>query len=197
MRQLVLVVMAALWSGSMSLAIAQNDTANPGDTGERLIAVNTEPSDEAVDSQDAESGSETKESEAKDRQDGKASDDDSKEAPEVATNIEGKLVRTNMPFSHTPGKTALEKANYERRRNGVGALKPDPALQKLALKKARIAASRRYKNHIGGSLGRARAEGVGHTQGRFLSCCLDMHATYGGAAMVKGADGWYCCLLVR
>ena len=102
-----------------------------------------------------------------------------------------------MPFSYTPGETALEKANHERRKNGVGNLIPDPALQALALQKARIAASRRFKNHIGGSLGGARAEGVGHTQGRFLSCCLDMHATYGGAAMVQGADGWYCCLLVR
>lgn len=115
----------------------------------------------------------------------------------TATNIEGNLVRSNMPFSHTPGATALDKANHERQRNGVGALIPDPQLQSLALHKARIAASRGYKNHVGGSLGGARAEGVGHTQGRFLSCCLDMHATYGGAAMVQGADGWYCCLLVR
>jgi hypothetical protein len=117
--------------------------------------------------------------------------------PAMASNIVGNLVRSGMPFSHTPGESALEKANYERRRNGVGDLIPDPQLQELALQKATIAAQRRYKNHIGGSLGGARAEGVGHTQGRFLSCCLDMHATYGGAAMVQGADGWYCCLLVR
>lgn len=115
----------------------------------------------------------------------------------VAKNIVGKLVRSNLPFSHTPGSTALEKANYERKRNRQGPLKPDPALQALALKKAKIAAKRGYKNHIGGSLGNARAEGVGHTQGRFLTCCLDMPARYGGAAMVKGRDGWYCCLLVR
>lgn len=115
----------------------------------------------------------------------------------IAKNIDGTLVRNGLPFSHTPGETALEKANYERRKNGVGDLIPDPELQALALQKARIAASRRFKNHIGGSLGGARAEGVGHTQGRFLSCCLDMPATYGGAAMVQGADGWYCCLLVR
>ncbi|HBJ35630.1 MAG TPA: hypothetical protein DDZ51_12975 [Planctomycetaceae bacterium] len=112
-------------------------------------------------------------------------------------NIEGTLTASGQPFSHTPGETALEKANYERRKNGVGNLIPDPALQQLALEKARIAAARGHKNHIGGSLGGARAEGVGHTQGRFLSCCLDMHATYGGAAMVQGRDGWYCCLLVR
>jgi hypothetical protein len=115
----------------------------------------------------------------------------------VATNIVGNLVRSNQPFSYTPGETALDKANHERRRNGVGNLIPDPRLQQLALQKAQIAASRGYKNHIGGSLGGARAEGVGHTNGRFLSCCLDMPATYGGAAMVQGRDGWYCCLLVR
>jgi hypothetical protein len=115
----------------------------------------------------------------------------------IARNIDGNLTMSGLPFSHTPGDTALEKANYERRKNGVGNLIPDPALQQLALEKARIAAARGHKNHIGGSLGGARAEGVGHTQGRFLSCCLDMHATYGGAAMVQGRDGWYCCLLVR
>lgn len=118
-------------------------------------------------------------------------------AAKPVTNIVGKLVRTNLPFSHTPGATALEKANYERKRNGQGALKADAGLQALALKKAKIAAERGYKNHIGGSLGNAKAEGVGHTQGRFLTCCLDMPAKYGGAAMVKGRDGWYCCLLVR
>lgn len=115
----------------------------------------------------------------------------------VARNIEGNLTVSGQPFSHSPGETALDKANHERRRNGVGNLIPDPALQQLALQKARAAAARGHKNHIGGSLGGARAEGVGHTQGRFLSCCLDMHATYGGAAMVQGRDGWYCCLLVR
>jgi len=115
----------------------------------------------------------------------------------AATNIVGNLVNSGQPFSHTPGATALDKANYERRKNGVGNLIPDPQLQQLALEKARIAAARGNKNHIGGSLGGARAEGVGHTNGRFLSCCLDMHATYGGAAMVQGRDGWYCCLLVR
>jgi len=115
----------------------------------------------------------------------------------VASNIIGNLVPSNQPFSHTPGETALDKANYERRKNGVGNLTPDPQLQALALQKAQIAAARGHKNHIGGSLGGARAEGVGHTNGRFLSCCLDMPATYGGAAMVQGRDGWYCCLLVR
>lgn len=115
----------------------------------------------------------------------------------AAYNIEGNLVASGQPFSHTPGATALDKANHERRRNGVQALIPDPQLQRLALVKARMAAARGMKNHVGGSLGGARAEGVGHTNGRFLSCCLDMPATYGGAAMVQGRDGWYCCLLVR
>ena len=118
-------------------------------------------------------------------------------SPAVATNIVGNLVQNGLPFSHTPGETVMDKVNYERRLNGMGPLTPDPELMDLALRKATIAAQRRYKNHIGGSIGSARAEGVGHTQGRFLSCCLDMPATYGGAAMVQGTDGWYCCLLVR
>lgn len=112
-------------------------------------------------------------------------------------NIVGQLVRSGMPFSHSPGDSALAKANVERQRNGQRPLIPDPQLQQLALQKATIAAQRRHKNHVGGSLGGARCEGVGHTQGRFLSCCLDTPGTYGGAAMVQGADGWYCCLLVR
>lgn len=114
-----------------------------------------------------------------------------------ATNIVGNLVRSSLPFSHSDGATALEKANTERAKQGYGALMPDPALQELALRKATIAAQRGYKNHIGGSLGGAACEGVGHTNGRFLTCCLDERGTYGGAAMVQGRDGWYCCLLVR
>lgn len=112
-------------------------------------------------------------------------------------NIVGQLRNTGLPFSHTPGGSALAKANHERQRNGQGPLMPDPQLERLALQKATMAAQRGHKNHVGGTLGGARCEGVGHTQGRFLSCCLDTPGTYGGAAMVRGADGWYCCLLVR
>jgi hypothetical protein len=114
-----------------------------------------------------------------------------------ATNIVGQLVRSDLPFSHTPGATALQKANHERRLQGQGPLLPDPQLQQLALQKATIAAQRRHKNHIGGSQGGASCEGVAHTAGRFLACCLDKPGTHGGAAMVQGVDGWYCCLLVR
>ena len=114
-----------------------------------------------------------------------------------AANVVGQLVPSGLPFSHTPGSTALDKANHERRLKGQRPLLPDPQLQSLALQKATIAAQRRHRNHIGGSLGGAKCEGVGHTAGRFLSCCLDESGTYGGAAMVQGSDGWYCCLLVR
>ncbi|MCA9258754.1 MAG: hypothetical protein KDA61_06125 [Planctomycetales bacterium] len=114
-----------------------------------------------------------------------------------SSNIVGQLQRTNQAFSHTPGSTALDKANAERARQGQRPLLPDPNLQALALRKATMAAQRGYKNHVEGSLGGAKCEGVGWTNGRFLSCCLNEPGTYGGAAMVKGADGWYCCLLVR
>lgn len=115
----------------------------------------------------------------------------------TAGNIVGNLVPSGQSFSHSDGTTALDKANTERARKGLGALMPDAGLQALALRKATIAAQRGYKNHVGGSLGGASCEGVGHTNGRFLTCCLDQHGTYGGAAMVQGRDGWYCCLLVR
>lgn len=115
----------------------------------------------------------------------------------AARNIVGNLVRNGLPFSHTPGRTALEKANHERMLVGTGPLKPDPALQALALRKATIAAERTQKGHIGGTMGGAKCEGTATTNGMFLSCCLDEPGTYGGAAMVQGADGWYCCLLVR
>jgi hypothetical protein len=118
-------------------------------------------------------------------------------APAGSNNIVGTLTHSNLPFSHSPGSSALEKANYERQRNGQRPLIPDPQLEALALQKATIAAQRGHKNHVGGTLGGARCEGVGHTHGRFLSCCLDEPGTYGGAAMVQGRDGWYCCLLVR
>src|SRR5690606_33894627 len=78
-----------------------------------------------------------------------------------AANIVGNLVRSNRPFSHTPGATALDKANAERQRQGQRPLLPDPQLQALALRKATIAAQRGHKNHIGGSLGGAKCEGVG------------------------------------
>lgn len=100
--------------------------------------------------------------------------------------------------SQAQSVSALQKANGERQRYGMGPLAPDPQLQALALQKATVAAQRGQKGHIGGSLGGASCEGVGHTTyGRFISCCLDQPGTHGGAAMVHGRDGWYCCLLVR
>lgn len=190
----------ALGLSSVSVAFADNTTAGFNlKPGERLIAVDGVPVSGVQAGVVQQNGSQTvvQASATNGSAGGVVQATASVPTSGVARNIEGTLTMSGLPFSHTPGETALDKANYERRKNGVGNLIPDPALQQLALEKARIAAARGHKNHIGGSLGGAKAEGVGHTQGRFLSCCLDMHATYGGAAMVQGRDGWYCCLLVR
>ncbi|WP_442485317.1 hypothetical protein [Aeoliella sp. SH292] len=177
------LMLASLMLGSTTMA------ANPHgiklNPGERLVAIDGVPVDQlsakdmpAVTTAGGKEGKNT-------------------DGEPVATNIVGNLVRSGQSFSHSDGVTALDKANAERRREGQRALIPDAGLQALALRKATIAAQRGYKNHIGGSLGGAKCEGVGYTNGRFLSCCLDEPGTYGGAAMVQGRDGWYCCLLVR
>lgn len=187
MRFYIAIVLMGTLAFSFSVAEAVDISGFKLNPGERLVAVDGKPVDGATGKSVAESnGQSVVQASAM-----------SAASQRMATNIVGNLVNSGQPFSHTPGATALDKANHERRKNGVGNLIPDPQLQQLALEKARIAAARGNKNHIGGSLGGARAEGVGHTNGRFLSCCLDMHATYGGAAMVQGRDGWYCCLLVR
>lgn len=177
------LALASLMLGSTALAANSHGIKlNPG---ERLVAIDGVPVDQIPDGKmPAVTTAGGKEVQATDGE-------------PMATNIVGNLVRSGQSFSHSDGVTALDKANAERRREGQRALIPDAGLQALALRKATIAAQRGYKNHIGGSLGGAKCEGVGHTNGRFLSCCLDEPGTYGGAAMVQGRDGWYCCLLVR
>ncbi len=167
-----------------SVSMAQQNSGIKLNPGERIIAINGVPFDGGVVTAAATvtSGSVVTASSSRQIE---------------AANIVGRLVQSGQPFSHTPGATALQKANYERRLQGQGPLLPDPQLQQLALEKATIAAQRRHKNHIGGSQGGASCEGVAHTAGRFLACCLDKTGTHGGAAMVQGTDGWYCCLLVR
>jgi hypothetical protein len=187
MRFYVAIVLMGTFAFSSSVAEAVDVSGIKLNPGERLIAVDGKPVD-GVSGQSVAGSNNRSVVQVSARSAG---------GQGMAANIVGNLVNSGMPFSHTPGATALDKANHERRKNGVGNLIPDPQLQQLALQKAQIAAARGHKNHIGGSLGGARAEGVGHTNGRFLSCCLDMPATYGGAAMVQGRDGWYCCLLVR
>lgn len=175
--------LAGLMLGSS--AWAANSHGIQLNPGERLVAIDGVPVDQ-ISEDDMEEFSVVEDEDAQ-QTDGEP----------MATNIVGNLVHTGRPFSHSEGHTALDKANAERRKQGQRALIPDAGLQALALRKATIAAQRGYKNHIGGSLGGAKCEGVGHTNGRFLSCCLDESGTYGGAAMVQGRDGWYCCLLVR
>lgn len=123
---------------------------------------------------------------------------DSIPTPDPPRNIVGDLSRwAHLPFSHTPGDDALSKANYARSLEGQGPVQVDLDLHALALRKATIAAERGIKDHIGGSMGGAKCEGVGHSYGRFMTCCLNEPGTHAGAAMVQGRDGWYCCFLLR
>ncbi len=156
-----------------SPVFAQNQAGIPLNPGERLVAINNVPVAQTL------------------------------SQPRVSSG--GVVQATAILPQSQPAKasqalstSALSKANGERRRYGMRPLSPDPQLQALALRKATMAAQRGLKGHVGGSLGGASCEGVGHTtNGQFISCCLNKPGSYGGAAMVRGRDGWYCCLLVR
>lgn len=101
-------------------------------------------------------------------------------------------------FSRTPGETLLDKVNHERRREGSNPIEIiDPNLHALALKKATYAAEHSIDGHIGGDEGGAKCEGVGTSNGRFMTCCLNYRATHCGAAMVQGRNAWYCIVLIK
>jgi hypothetical protein len=104
-----------------------------------------------------------------------------------------------------PPKKALPEGlkllNVQREQRGLGPLVLDPALQAGAEVKASMAASRRIRGHLGGSLYGASKEGIGYGSSRTFRACYAYTAPAGtpvGAAIRQGADGyWYCCLLVR
>lgn len=91
--------------------------------------------------------------------------------------------------------------NTQRAARNRGPLVVDSYLQKAAEYKAALAAKRRYRGHLGGSLYGANYEGIGYgAESRFRACYLytAKAGTLCGAAIVKGTDGcYYCCLLVR
>lgn len=99
------------------------------------------------------------------------------------------------------GENALDVVNRQRAACNRGSLVIDPYLQAAAEYKASLAARRRHRGHLGGSLYGANYEGIGYgSQKRFRACYLYTapKGTRCGAAMVRGSDGlWYCCLLVR
>lgn len=74
-------------------------------------------------------------------------------------------------------------------------------VQSIAERKARIAASRSIRGHVGGSLGGARFEGVGwgtSPQMALRSCCYSGRRPVVAQAVYKGRDGYYyACRLYR
>lgn len=99
------------------------------------------------------------------------------------------------------GENALKMVNRQRAACNRGSLVIDPSLQAAAEYKAALAAKRRHRGHLGGSLYGANYEGIGYgSQKRFRACYLYTvpAGSRCGAAMVRGSDGlWYCCLLVK
>ena len=91
-----------------------------------------------------------------------------------------------------------------------GRVMQSAPLDWLAQQKANTAARLGIKNHVGGSLGGATAEGVGWAstpQRAIQRCCFSGHPlqskrgpykTRLGTAVARGNDGyWYACILVR
>ena len=94
----------------------------------------------------------------------------------------------------------LKLLNVQRQQRGLGPLVLDPALQAGAEAKASMAAQRRIRGHLGGSLYGASKEGIGYGSSRTFRACYAYTAPAGtpvGAAIRRGTDGYYyCCLLV-
>ena len=94
-----------------------------------------------------------------------------------------------QPASAT--RTASYSGNY------YSSTSPTPG---LAQQKAEQAANMGYRNHVGGSLGGAKYEGVGwsnqSSQAAISNCCYWGQRTPAQIGVSKGADGcWYACVL--
>jgi hypothetical protein len=74
-------------------------------------------------------------------------------------------------------------------------------VQCVAERKAKIAASRRIRGHVGGSMGGAKYEGVGWgttPQIALRKCCYSGRRPVVAEAVYKGRDGYYyACRLFR
>ncbi|MEQ8208895.1 MAG: CAP domain-containing protein [Lacipirellulaceae bacterium] len=91
------------------------------------------------------------------------------------------------------------RVNQIRARSGLPQLAADPQLMALAQQKAHAMASRGITGHPGGSLGTARAEGVGWSSNNQFRTCFLYSGGFraAGAATVRGPNGYHHVLLVR
>lgn len=101
-----------------------------------------------------------------------------------------------------PVANVLAALNAQRLRQGVGSLRSDPVLQRVAERRAQQMASMGLKNHPPGSFSPGRYEGVGWSSSYSpsgVSACYssDPSMTYAGAAMARGSDGVYFAVVYR
>ncbi|WP_430451230.1 CAP domain-containing protein [Rhodopirellula europaea] len=92
--------------------------------------------------------------------------------------------------------------NAQRSRQGLRGLAYDPQLQAVAERRAQLMASTGLKTHPSGSFAPGRYEGVGwsssHTPAGVSACYTsDPNMRVAGAAMARGRDGVYFCVVYR
>lgn len=116
-----------------------------------------------------------------------------------------------MPVSHSAPiarrvggavSNVLTTLNAQRSRQGLRGLAYDPQLQAVAERRAQLMASTGTKTHPSGSFAPGRYEGVGwsssHTPAGVSACYTsDPNMRVAGAAMARGRDGVYFCVVYR
>ncbi|WDQ16967.1 CAP domain-containing protein [Rhodopirellula sp. P2] len=114
-------------------------------------------------------------------------------------------VSHSATHSHRVGgavSSVLSTLNAQRSRQGLRGLAYDPQLQAVAERRAQLMASTGLKTHPSGSFAPGRYEGVGwsssHTPAGVSACYTsDPNMRVAGAAMARGRDGVYFCVVYR
>lgn len=96
----------------------------------------------------------------------------------------------------------LDVLNRQRARQGLGTLRYDPQLQEVANRRVQRMAAMGLKGHPPGSFSPGRYEGVGWSSSfspSGVSACYtsDPRMSVAGAAMARGRDGVYFCVVYR
>ncbi|MDM4017107.1 CAP domain-containing protein [Roseiconus lacunae] len=99
-------------------------------------------------------------------------------------------------------QNVLSVLNRQRSRQGLRSLRPDPALQAVAERRAQQMASMGTKSHPPGSFSPGRYEGVGWSSsyspnGVYACYTSDPSMSVAGAAMATGRDGVYFAVVYR
>jgi hypothetical protein len=109
----------------------------------------------------------------------------------------------SSPTNSSGGSSnVLSSLNAQRSRQGLNQLSPDPQLQAVAQRRAKIMAATGNKSHPQGSFSPGTYEGVGWSSSYSpsgVSACFtsDPRMRVAGAAMATGRDGVYFCVVYR